>query len=148
VVDYMKSQGVDKQVHIGETGWATVSNEFYGSEGARATDEFKSARYHELIRNWSEENNVSVFYFEAFDEKWKDAQNQLGSENHFGLINLQSQAKYVLWDEVDAGVFDGLTRDGMPITKTFNGNLDSLMKTVKVPPTNTEIQDRINEEAQ
>jgi exo-beta-1,3-glucanase (GH17 family) len=148
VVDYMKSQGVDKQVHIGETGWATVSNEFYGSEGAMATDEFKSARYHELIRNWSEENNVSVFYFEAFDEKWKDAQNQLGSENHFGLINLQSQAKYVLWDEVDAGVFDGLTRDGMPITKTFNGNLDSLMKTVKVPPTNTEIQDRINEEAQ
>lgn len=148
VVDYMKSQGVDKQVHIGETGWATVSNEFYGDEGARATDEFKSARYHELIRNWSEENDVSVFYFEAFDEKWKDAQNQLGSENHFGLINLQSQAKYMLWDEVDAGVFDGLTRDGLPITKTFNGDLDSLMQTVKVPPTDIEIQERINEETQ
>ena len=80
VVDYMESLGVSKEVHIGETGWATVSNEFYGPEGSRATDEFKSARYHELIREWSEENGVSVFYFEAFDEKWKDAQNQLGSE--------------------------------------------------------------------
>ncbi len=146
VVDYMESLGVSKEVHIGETGWATVSNEFYGPEGSRATDEFKSARYHELIREWSEENGVSVFYFEAFDEKWKDAQNQLGSENHFGLINLQSQAKYVLWDEVDAGVFDGLTRDGMPITKTFDGDIDSLMNTVLVPPTDAEIQSKQEEE--
>lgn len=146
VVDYMESLGVSKEVHIGETGWATVSNEFYGPEGSRATDEFKSARYHELIREWSEENGVSVFYFEAFDEKWKDAQNQLGSENHFGLINLQSQAKYMLWDEVDAGVFDGLTRDGMPITKTFGGDIDSLMNTVLVPPTDAEIQSKQEEE--
>lgn len=146
VVDYMESLGVSKEVHIGETGWATVSNEFYGPEGSRATDEFKSARYHELIREWSEENGVSVFYFEAFDEKWKDAQNQLGSENHFGLINLQSQAKYMLWDEVDAGVFDGLTRDGMPITKTFGGDIDSLMNTVMVPPTDAEIQSKQEEE--
>ncbi|WP_020403145.1 hypothetical protein [Gracilimonas tropica] len=142
VVDYMKSLGVDKQVHIGETGWATVSNGYYGNEGSRATDEFKSARYYELIREWSEENGVSVFYFEAFDEKWKDADNQQGSENHFGLINLQSEAKYMLWDEVDTGVFDGLTRDGKPITKTFNGDLDALMETVKVPPTDTEIQSK------
>ncbi|MDZ7806640.1 MAG: glycosyl hydrolase family 17 [Gracilimonas sp.] len=146
VVDYMKSQGVEKQVHIGETGWATVSNEFYGNEGSRATDEFKSARYHDMIREWSEENGVSVFYFEAFDEKWKDAQNQLGSENHFGLINLRSEAKYMLWDEVDAGIFEGLTRDGMPITKTFDGNIDSLMATVKVPPVNTDLNKMNSEE--
>ncbi|MGN8225099.1 glycosyl hydrolase family 17 [Gracilimonas sp. BCB1] len=140
VVEYMNEQGVDKQVHIGETGWATVSNGFYGEDGSKATDEFKMARYHELIREWSEENGVSVFYFEAFDEKWKDAANQLGSENHFGLINLQSEAKYVMWDEVDAGVFDGLTRDGKPITKTFNGDRDELMKTVMVPPIDAEIE--------
>lgn len=146
VVDYMQSLGVEKQVHIGETGWATVSNGQYGDDGSRATDEFKSARYHDLIREWSEQNGVSVFYFEAFDEKWKDAENQLGSENHFGLINLQSQAKFVFWDEVDAGVFEGLTRDGMPITKTYNGNLDSLMNTVKVPPTDAEIQAEKTEE--
>ncbi len=145
VVDYMKSIGVDKPVHIGETGWATVSNGFYGNNGSKATDEFKMGRYHDLIRDWSDENKVSVFYFEAFDEKWKDAQNQLGSENHFGLINLQSEAKYPLWEMVDAGVFEGLTRDGKPITKTFGGDVEELMKTVKVPPTNAEIQAKKNQ---
>jgi exo-beta-1,3-glucanase (GH17 family) len=147
VVDYMESLGVDKEVHIGETGWATISNEYYGPEGARATDEYKMAMYHDMIREWGDENNVSIFYFEAFDEKWKDAENQLGSENHFGLINLQSEAKYVLWDEVDAGVFDGLTRDGMPITKTYNGDYDAMMEDVKVPPTEQEIEQRLESQS-
>ena len=146
VVDYMESLGVDKEVHIGETGWATVSNGQYGPDGSRATDEYKMAMYHDMIREWGDENNVSIFYFEATDEKWKDAENQMGSENHFGLITLQSEAKYVLWDEVDAGVFDGLTRDGMPITKTFDGDLERLMETVKVPPTEDEIAARLEEE--
>ena len=139
VVDYMNSLGIDKPIHIGETGWATRSNEFYGNSGSRATDEYKSAKYYQLMREWSENNQVSCFYFEAFDEQWKDAANPQGSENHFGLINLQSQAKYALWDLVDAGVFDGLTRDGKPITKTYNGNLKDLLKDVKVPPSGLEI---------
>jgi len=142
----MESIGVEKPVHIGETGWATVSNGQYGDDGSRATDEYKMKMYHDMIREWSDENGVSVFYFEATDEKWKDAENQLGSENHFGLINLQSEAKYVLWDMVDAGVFDGLTRDGKPITKTFNGSQDELMETVVVPPTDEEIQAGLEEE--
>lgn len=146
VVDYMRSLGVEKPVHIGETGWATISNEYYGDDGARATDEYKSGLYHEMIRDWSDENGVTVFYFEAFDEPWKDAQNPMGSENHFGLINLQAEAKYALWDLVDEGVFDGLTRDGMPITKTFGGDLDLLMETVKVPPTEGEIKARQEEQ--
>lgn len=139
VVDYMKSQGVDKPVHIGETGWASISNEHYGDQGARATDEYKAALYYDHIREWTEREGISCFYFEAFDEQWKDAANPMGSENHFGLINLQSQAKYALWDLVDDGTFDGLTRDGLPITKTFLGNKKALMETVKVPPTREEI---------
>jgi len=134
VVEYMRSIGEDKPVHIGETGWATVSNGYYGPEGSRAADEYKMGRYYKLIREWSEKEKVSVFYFEAFDEKWKDANNPQGSENHFGLINLQSEAKYPLWKLTDNGVFDGLTRDGKPITKTYNGNLENLMKTVALPP--------------
>jgi exo-beta-1,3-glucanase (GH17 family) len=146
VVEYMESIGVNKPVHIGETGWATISNELYGPDGARATDEYKSGRYHELIREWSDDNGVTVFYFEAFDEKWKDAQNPMGSENHFGLINLQAEAKYPIWDLVDQGVFDGLTRDGMPITKTYDGDIDELMDDVLVPPTEAEIEARMEDE--
>lgn len=134
VVRYMKSLGVDKPVHIGETGWATQSNEYYGDEGSRATDEYKSAIYYKHIREWTNAARLTCFYFEAFDEQWKDAANPGGSENHFGLINLQSQAKYAIWGLVDAGVFNGLKRDGKPITKTFNGDKNALMQAVKVPP--------------
>lgn len=133
VKKYIESVGVQKPVHIGETGWATLSNEHYGDDGSRATDEYKSALYYQLIRDWSNKNKVSCFYFEAFDEQWKDAANPSGSENHFGLINLQSEAKYALWDLVDKGVFKGLTRDGKPITKTFNGDEKALWQTVKIP---------------
>lgn len=142
VVDYMRSLGVEKPVHIGETGWATVSNEHYGPDGARAIDEYKAGLYYQKIRDWSNREDITVFYFEAFDEPWKDAANPMGSENHFGLINLQAQAKYAIWDLVDEGIFDGLTRDGQPITKTYNGDLDALMEDVLVPPTDAEIRER------
>jgi exo-beta-1,3-glucanase (GH17 family) len=134
VAAYVASLGVDKPIHIGETGWATVSNEHYGETGSRATDEYKSAAFYRMMREWTNANGISCFWFEAFDEPWKSAANPLGSENHFGLINIQAQAKYALWDLVDAGIFDGLTRDGNPLTKTFAGDTAALMQSVKVPP--------------
>ena len=36
---------------------------------------------------------------------------------------------------VDQGAFDGLTRDGQAITKTYKGNKKALMENVLVPPT-------------
>lgn len=135
VRNYMLSLGVEKPIHIGETGWATKSNGLYGAAGSQAADEYKAKKYHDYLRQWSNENGVSCFYFEAFDEQWKDAKNPMGSENHFGLINLQGQAKYALWDLVEAGVFDGLTRDGRPITKTFDGDENKLLTTLIPPPT-------------
>ena len=135
----MKSIGISKPIHIGETGWATVSNSFYGPNGAKATDEYKEAVFHKLMRNWTNENNISCFYFEAFDEPWKDAQNPEGSENHFGLFTVDGKAKYALWDLVDNGTFNGLTRNGNPITKTYNGDKEALMKDVLVPPTEAEL---------
>lgn len=135
VSSYMKSLGINKPIHIGETGWATVSNGHYGSKGSKATDEYKESLYYKHIRDWTNKAGISCFYFEAFDEKWKDRHNKKGSENHFGLINLESQAKYALWELVDNGTFEGLTRDGKPITKTYNGDLNELMKDVLVPPT-------------
>ena len=134
VVNYVKSLGVDKPVHIGETGWATISNGPYGADGSKAADEYKSGKYYRLIREWSNEAKVSCFYFEAFDEQWKDADNPLGSENHFGLINLKGEAKYAIWNLVDEGKFEGLTRDGMPITKTFNGQREDLLLEALIPP--------------
>jgi len=134
VKNYMERLGVTKPIHIGETGWATISNGHYGPEGSKATDEYKEALFYNHMREWTNTNGISCFYFEGFDEQWKDAGNPLGSENHFGLINLQGQAKYVLWEAVDKGIFEGLTRDGEPITKTFGGNKEALMDKVLTPP--------------
>jgi exo-beta-1,3-glucanase (GH17 family) len=133
VVAYMKSIGVNKPVHIGETGWATQSNEHYGNDGSKATDEYKSAQFYKLMREWSNKQKVSCFYFEAFDENWKDSANPSGSENHFGLINLQNEAKYALWNEVDNETFKGLTRNGKQITKTYNGDEKAMWSDVKTP---------------
>lgn len=133
VKKYMTSLGIEKPIHIGETGWATISNGFYGRKGSHAADEYKQAKYYMLMREWAKENGVSCFYFEAFDEPWKDAHNPKGSENHFGLITVDGKAKYALWELVDNGTFNGLTRNGAPITKTFNGNNENIFISV-LPP--------------
>jgi len=133
VVGYMKSIGVNKPVHIGETGWATVCNQLYGKQGSKAVDEYKAAQYYKLMREWTNKERITCFYFEAFDENWKNSANPLHSENHFGLIDLQSQAKFAIWNLVDDGVFKGLTRNGKPIIKSYSGNEKLLWADVVTP---------------
>jgi len=132
--DYVHAIAPNKPIHIGETGWATESNGFYGGGGSKATDEYKSALYYKFIRNWTAQKNIACFYFEAFDEPWKDAANPGGSENHFGLFDVKGKAKYALWDLKDRGVFKGLSRDGKPISKTLNGDKRKLFNEIAVPP--------------
>jgi exo-beta-1,3-glucanase (GH17 family) len=134
VANYVKSLGIKKPIHIGETGWASFSNGLYGNKGSKATDEYKEALFYWHMREWTAKAGISCFYFEAFDEVWKDAPNPKGSENHFGLFTIDGKAKYALWDLVDEGVFDGLGRNKNSITKTYNGNKDSLLLEVHVPP--------------
>ena len=142
VKDYMKSLGVDKPIHIGETGWASVSTGYFGPKGSKASDEYKEALYYKHMRNWTDEDGLSCFYFEGFDEPWKGGDNSGNSEKHFGLITVEGKAKYVIWDLVDKGTFKGLTRNGNPISKTYNGDKVALMKDVLVPPTAKENADK------
>jgi exo-beta-1,3-glucanase (GH17 family) len=133
VTNYMQSIGINKPIHIGETGWATYTDGIYGKEGSRACDEYKSAKYYALMRAWTNKEKITCFYFEAFDENWKDAQNPNGSENHFGLFTIDGKAKYALWEKVNQGVFKELKRDGNSIVKTYNGNKEELLKEVEIP---------------
>ncbi len=133
VANYLESLGIEKPIHIGETGWASISDGFYGSEGSRAADEYKQGRYYAHTRAWTKAEGISCFYFEAFDENWKDAANPIGSENHFGLFEITGKAKFPLWHLVDEGLFEGLTRNGNTITKTFDGNKEELLKAVSPP---------------
>ncbi|MEO0731438.1 MAG: glycosyl hydrolase family 17 protein [Bacteroidota bacterium] len=130
---YVRGLGVDLPIHIGETGWASSSNGFYGDSGSRACDEYKQGLYHQYLREWTREAGISCFYFEAFDEDWKDAANPGGSENHFGLFTIDGRAKYPIWSQVDMGAFTGLGRNGKPVTKTFGGDEAALLEAVTVP---------------
>ena len=138
VKKYMESLGVNKPIHIGETGWASFSSGHYGPTGSKACDEYKEALYYQHMRDWTNEAKMSCFYFEGFDEPWKGGENSGNSEKHFGLFKVDGKAKYVLWDEVDKGTFKGLTRNGNAITKTYEGDKEVMMKDVEVPPTSEE----------
>ena len=134
VAAYIKSQGLNKSIHIGETGWASIAGTSYGTSGSMAADEFKQKMFYDLMRAWTSKAGISCFYFEAFDESWKDSNSSAGSENHFGLITIEGKAKYALWKMVDDAVFKGLTRNGTVITKTYNGNEKALMADLLATP--------------
>ncbi|MFT7200424.1 MAG: exo-beta-1,3-glucanase (GH17 family) [Glaciecola sp.] len=136
---YMLDLGINKPIHIGETGWATKGSpggEDFSPSGSAAADEYKQKLAHDTLRDWSNRSGVSLFFFEAFDEQWKAGTQNPAShpEKNFGLINLAGEAKYLLWDMVDAGVFDDLQRGGLQIIKSYGGNEAAMMNDVFAPP--------------
>lgn len=134
VLDYMAELNIEKPVHIGETGWASIDGTAYGVNGSKAADEYKQKAFHDRLRAWTDEAGISLFFFEAFDEQWKNADSPDHSENHFGLVTLDNQVKYTLWDAFDEGQFTGLTRDGKPLKKSFSGEIDALLASAVAPP--------------
>lgn len=98
-IDYMidNIEGVraalpEKPIAILEAGWATVATEF----GERAS-EANQARHFSELREWAEATNITVFFFEAFDEPWKgDPDKPFGAEKHWGLFNVDRTPKQVL----------------------------------------------------
>lgn len=129
---YLKEIGVKKDIHIGETGWASLDNSHYGDEGTHAANEYNAKLFYDAARRWTRENNLTCFYFEAFDEPWKSDGTD-ASEGHFGLFTVDGQAKYGLWDLVDAGKFEGLSRGGNPIVKTHGGDVAVVQGRLKAP---------------
>ena len=137
VEKYLEKIGVNKPIHIGETGWSTQSKGLYGNNGSHAADEFKQALYYHKMQQWSKENNITNVYFSAFDEPWKDPNGPMASENNFGLFTVEGKAKYALWPLVDKGTFRNLSREenGSPIQKTFEGNAQQVFDQSQPPKT-------------
>jgi glucan 1,3-beta-glucosidase len=81
----------NKQVIIGETGWA--------SGGLTKIDAEPSlenlARYFSDVSQWSSDNNVPLFYFEAFDEKCKDEEKWREDPNYLYTI---AEKYWGIWD--------------------------------------------------
>jgi exo-beta-1,3-glucanase (GH17 family) len=82
----------DKPIAILEAGWATSATEF----GERA-NEADQVRYFAEMSDWASKTNITVFFFEAFDEPWKGDQNDpLGAEKHWGLFFVDRTPKQVM----------------------------------------------------
>lgn len=80
-----------KQVIITEAGWATKSNG-RGITPENASEELQSFYYKELME-WTAENGILVFVFEAFDEPWKGSDNIDEPEKHWGLFTVDRKPK-------------------------------------------------------
>ena len=82
----------DSPVAILEAGWATEAIEF----GDRANEESQE-RYYRELKEWATAMNITVFFFEAFDEPWKgNPDAPLGAEKHWGIFNVDRTPKRVL----------------------------------------------------
>lgn len=82
----------DVPIAIVEAGWASEASEF----GERAT-EHQQVRHYTDLMGWAEANNVTTFWFEAFDEDWKgDPGDPLGAEKHWGLWRVDRTPKAVV----------------------------------------------------
>lgn len=81
-----------KPIAILEAGWASVAIEF--GERASAANQ---ARYYRELDEWATATNMTVIFFEAFDEPWKgNPNNPLGAEKHWGIFNVDRTPKQVV----------------------------------------------------
>lgn len=84
----------DTPTIITEAGWATNSNG-RGIEAHNVSEELQEIYYNDLV-NWSNEENILTFVFEAFDEPWKGSDEALEPEKHWGLFKVDRTPKLVM----------------------------------------------------
>ncbi len=99
--DSVKTIIPHKKIIITEAGWPTYTEG--ESHVPKAGDEVKQKEYFFDLMKWSEENNIIVFNFEAFDEPWKGT----GTEGHWGLFSEKRKAKLAMQE-----LYPGLMPDG------------------------------------
>jgi len=78
-----------KKVIITETGWPNIGEEFYG-----ALPSVRNALIYFLdAQQWSQEEDIEIFYFSSFDEAWKISdEGDVGA--YWGLWDMQEKLKY------------------------------------------------------
>lgn len=91
----------EKQVWVSETGWPDAGNTL---KQAEPTSE-NAAQYFLNFVSWAKAKNVNYFYFEAFNEPWKQTEEN-PQEGHWGLWTSDYELK-----EGMAQVFDGVTAE-------------------------------------
>ena len=87
----MKTQFPQKQILITETGWTTSKN---AGQFDPVADEVSQKQFYTQCQQWSNSNEVPVFYFEAFNERWKGA-TATEAETNWGFYYANRTPKLV-----------------------------------------------------
>ena len=84
----------DKPVVITEAGWATNSNG-RGIHPENVNQELQAIYVKELLE-WTEQEGILAFVFEAFDEPWKGSPEANEPEKHWGLYTVDRKPKLIM----------------------------------------------------
>jgi len=79
---------------ITEAGWATNSHGM-GIHTEHVNEENQKIYYNDLM-DWSAQNKVLTFFFEAFDEEWKGSSDPMEPEKHWGVFKSNRTPKLVM----------------------------------------------------
>jgi exo-beta-1,3-glucanase (GH17 family) len=112
----MDAQGLDVPIVVGEWGWKSKTRFGASAEPEKAIERFFAHPYnqkvfYDAIMDWvygaakDASSPVAAFYFEAFDEPWKD---EWGDDN-WGLFDVGRTPKFVV-----QGLYPDLTPAGAP----------------------------------
>ena len=80
-----------KEIVIGETGWTTSK---MPGQFEPLADEESQKQFYEACQVWSSLNKVTVFYFEAFNERWK-GESSTEAETNWGFYYADRTPKLV-----------------------------------------------------
>ncbi len=90
----VKDRYPHKHIAITEAGWTTHSNG-HGFPSHHANEQFQEI-YYENLMNWSKNEGLLTFVFEAFDEDWKGSQDPMEPEKHWGVFTIDRKSKRVI----------------------------------------------------
>ncbi|MFT6284684.1 MAG: exo-beta-1,3-glucanase (GH17 family) [Arenicella sp.] len=87
----------DKQIVLGESGWATSAITSNGDESLIIGEASERAQkvFYDAYRQWLVDNHVVSYYFEAFDEKWKGGEDKPDgiAEKNWGVFGSDRKPK-------------------------------------------------------
>lgn len=90
--DYLDTQAKypNKQIIFTEFGWPTSANQRMNAVEMNETNQFL---YHQAMKKWRDEHQVTMFIFEAFDEPWKGGNDPQEQEKHWGIYKVDRKSK-------------------------------------------------------
>ncbi len=116
VQSYATSQGFGKlPIIIGETGWKAKATNSSAAAEASMAHPVNQKMFLSLLSSWTN-GPKNIFYFEAFDEPWK------GADDGWGLFDVNRYARYTLYSTFPSATTQTVTNNGTSETITIPGN--------------------------